>query len=202
MRKKVLFSLFCAAAALFFVLYLTNRALRPFLEKTSVFYAKVRAEETLNRTAAEVFAENRTTAEGIVHIQTNDSGEAVSAVLDSFALGILKERISSGFIERMGEPEVYTVPVPLGTLSGYALFSGVGPPVNLKVVCAGAPSAEIESSFEGAGINQTKYAVSLKYRVDLYAILPLAVSQTEMNYVIPVCEVILVGEVPQVAIQR
>jgi len=202
MRKKLLFSLFCATAALFLGLYLTNLALRPFLEKTSVFYAKVCAEEALNRVAAEVFAENRTTAEGIVHIQTNDAGEAVSATLDSFALGILKEKISAGFIESMGNPEVYTVSVPAGTLSGYALLSGIGPPVNLKIVCAGAPSAEIESEFEGAGINQTKYSVKLKYHVDLYAILPLAVSQVEMRYEIPVCEVILVGNVPEVAIQR
>ncbi|HNW04737.1 MAG TPA: hypothetical protein PKI76_05085, partial [Oscillospiraceae bacterium] len=75
MRKKLLFSLFCATAALFLGLYLTNLALRPFLEKTSVFYAKVRAEEALNRTAAEVFAENGAIAEGIVRIQTNNSGE-------------------------------------------------------------------------------------------------------------------------------
>lgn len=202
MRRKVLFLLFFATALLILAFHLTNMALRPFLEKTSVYYAKVCAEEALNRTAEQVFAENRSMVEGIVRIRTNESGEAASATLDSFALGILKEQISSGFLQSMGDPEVCTVALPAGTLSGYALFSGVGPPVKLKIVCAGAPSAEIESKLESAGINQTKYSVKLKYRISLYAILPLAVTETEVNYEIPVCEVILVGGVPEVSIQK
>lgn len=202
MRRKVLFLLFSATALLILAFHLANMALRPFLEKTSVYYAKVCAEETLNLMAEQVFAENRSMVEGIVRIQTNESGETVSATLDSFALGLLKEQISSGFIKSMGDPEVCTISVPMGTLSGYPLFSGVGPPVNLRIVCAGAPSAEIESKFESAGINQTKYSVKLKYRISLYAILPLAVSEVEATYEIPVCEVILVGSVPEVAIQK
>ncbi|HQQ89055.1 MAG TPA: sporulation protein YunB [Oscillospiraceae bacterium] len=202
MRRKVFFLLFFATALLILTFHLMNMALRPFLEKTSVYYAKVCAEETLNRTAEQVFSENRSMAEGIVRIRTNESGEPVSATLDSFALGVLKEQISSGFIQSMGDPEVCTVSIPVGTLSGYALFSGVGPPVKMKVVCAGAPSAEIESKFESAGINQTKYSVKLKYRISLYAILPLAVSEVEATYEIPVCEVIIVGSVPEVAIQK
>lgn len=202
MKRKVFFSLFFVTALLILAFYLANMAFRPFLEKTSVYYAKVCAEKTLNRSAQQVFAENRSMVEGIVRIRTNESGEAVSATLDSFALGVLKEQISSCFLQSMGDPEIYTVAVPAGTLSGYALFSGVGPPVNLKVVCAGAPSAEIESKLESAGINQTKYSVKLIYRISLYAVLPLAVSETEVSYEIPVCEVILVGGVPEVAIQR
>ena len=52
--------------------------------------------------------------------------------------------------------------MPLGTITGIPMLSGVGPKITMKFTPVGAVLSDFDSEFVAAGINQTVHRVKLR----------------------------------------
>lgn len=110
----------------------------------------------------------------------------------------LKAVIIQDVQSKLGGDSHKDVGVPIGTLLGSDFLHGRGPDIPLRLTLSGNINADFKSSFESAGINQTKHQIYLNIHTSVYSFIPGFATTTEVDTNFPVAETIIVGEVPQV----
>lgn len=98
-------------------------------------------------------------------------------------------------IKRLGEDYLY---IPLGTLSGVALFSGRGPNVKLSASPVGIVGSSFDSSFISVGINNTLHKIYLKVTATVEMSLPIKKQIINIEQQVLLCESVIIGKVPNV----
>lgn len=111
-------------------------------------------------------------------------------------LNALKATITSGIGNRLENLGQTQISVPLGTVSGVALFSGVGPMIPVEILNVNRINSRFDSSFEAAGINQTRHRIEMLITVDVVLLLPGGSCQESCTNQITVAESVLMGDVP------
>ena len=71
----------------------------------------------------------------------------------------------------------------------------------MKIQLYGNVSANLRSSFEGAGINQTRHKIYLSLRTTVRLVIPSGARQVSLGSQVLIAESIIVGEVPQSYVQ-
>ena len=87
--------------------------------------------------------------------------------------------------------------IPLGTLTGWMIFSGKGPTVRVELLSVGDVTADMRHSFTEAGINQTLHQVYLDVSAAVYLMIPGEILSAEIDTSVCVAETIIVGQVPE-----
>lgn len=90
-----------------------------------------------------------------------------------------------------------TIHIPLGSLSGNALFSGKGPDVQIKLAISEKITCTVHGDFAESGINQTLHRVFLRITVEVTALLPGTVQTFSVPTDVCVAETVIVGKVPE-----
>ena len=88
--------------------------------------------------------------------------------------------------------------VALGAFTGLEFMSNIGPKITLRMTPIGSVITSFRSSFEEAGINQTKQSIFVDVNTLIGVILPT--SSQKINFVTSalLCESVIVGKVPNV----
>ena len=81
------------------------------------------------------------------------------------------------------------------------VFYNLGPKVNIKMTQIGNITSSYESVFESAGINQTRHKIYLNVNMKMKIVVPLNSRDVEVACQIPVAETIIVGKIPNTAIE-
>ena len=89
--------------------------------------------------------------------------------------------------------------MPVGNLTGVALFNGRGFKVPVSFSVDGVVSVDFESTLVSAGINRTKYAVTMTVAAELYSTSVSFPDVVAVESTYPVYESVLEGEVPRYA---
>ena len=98
--------------------------------------------------------------------------------------------------QELNSIENQSVSIPLGSAFGVKFLAGMGPYIHPRIIPIGAVSTGFESTFESAGINQTRHKIFLTLRATVSLILPNGSQRLEVNNTFPLAESIIVGEVP------
>ena len=89
------------------------------------------------------------------------------------------------------------ISVPVGDIIGHPSTSGRGPRIPVKLSGFTSVVTDIYSEFISAGINQTLHRISMTVNVEYTLILPrLRTKNIEQTVIIPLSEVVIVGDVP------
>ena len=91
--------------------------------------------------------------------------------------------------------------IPLGTLTGRMLLSGLGPEIRVNLQTVGDVTAALESSFSEAGVNQTLHRITLELTVAIYLVIPGEIVPVTVRERVPVAETVIVGQVPDTYVQ-
>ena len=86
--------------------------------------------------------------------------------------------------------------VPLGSLTGFATASDLGPVLPVRVLTAAVPTADFENVFTSTGINQTLHRIMLNVRVECTLLIPGGTVDTAVEAQVCAAETLLVGQVP------
>ncbi len=176
---------------------LLNHQLRPIIESITTNEARIKSINTINKAVAEELSANGVSYDNLVSVERNDSGKVLAITTNMIKMNELKAAVIMDVQNRLGDDSHSEVGVPLGTLLGNDLLHGRGPNVPLKLTLSGNVTADFKSSFESAGINQTKHQIYLDIHTSVYSFIPGFNTTTEVETNIPVAETIIVGEVPQ-----
>ncbi len=129
-------------------------------------------------------------------------GEGISAITSN---PLLINRIardtaymSQQNLQRMSEDGV---DVPLGAFFGIEAWAGFGPKMHMKIIPISNVECRFVSSFQSAGINQTKHSIYLEIVADISIIMPTGTSNFASLTEVLIAESVLVGKVPETYLQ-
>lgn len=135
--------------------------------------------------------------QSLVHVLQNSDGQVVSIQTDAISVNRLKGQIALAAGAALASPR-HTVRIPFGSLTGLDLLAGRGLKIPVPVQTAGFASAQIQSEFDDAGINQTRHRLTLNVHAELTVSMPHMTRSLPMQYDVCIAETIIVGTVPDV----
>ena len=150
-------------------------------------------EEALNT----LLSEDAMACDGLYTVQVGSDGKVNYLTANNAKMNRLRSELISRIITQVESLDSNALSIPLGSLTGWALFSNRGPAVTVEVLSASVPSARFESRFTAAGVNQTLHRVTLEVEVAVTLLLPGGTEETTVQAELPVSETLLVGDVPE-----
>ena len=136
--------------------------------------------------------------DSIMNISYTQNGEISYISANQYIINTISREIIKDANERIKSIDEDYINIPIGTLSGIAIFNGRG----LRIKLSASPVAIIGSSFDSnfinVGINNTlhKIYLTLNARVDLN--LPIKRQTINVKQQVLLCESVIVGKVPNV----
>ncbi len=170
---------------------------RPFVEAACANAAKACVTEVVEEAVLESVSQTPVSASEMVEFVYDADGGIQAVSGNAQAQARLQAQLVSAIQEKAAQAPHKELSIPLGTLTGLALLHGRGPGVPLRLTMADAVSGELHSSFDAAGINQTRWELTLAVTVSVYTYLPGDEGQQTVTVSVPVAQTVLVGEVPQ-----
>ncbi len=164
--------------------------------------AKSQAEkyltETVNSAVEQMASEGLLSYSSMVKTIRDPSGEVIYLEVDTAMLAKAKAQLVQYVDQALAEKKRITLSVPLGSLGGWNLFSGLGFPVRVRIFPIGSTSGEIYTVLEDCGINQTRHLIQVNVHAKLHLILPEENAVIETKVSLPLGERVLVGDVPEI----
>jgi sporulation protein YunB len=179
------------------IIIILDGQLRPIFKSFATNEARIKSIDTINDAVLNELKEHEVSYNDLVTVERNQSGEVLAITTNMVQMNELKAAVINDVQEQLSHNHK-DIGVPLGTLLGNDLLHGRGPNVPLRLTLAGNVNADFKSSFESAGINQTKHQIYLNIHTSVYSFIPGFDTTTEVDTNIPVAETIIVGAVPQV----
>ncbi len=152
--------------------------------------------EILNNILSEAASEAASLDADYYRIKRDSNGRIVSVEADTAAVNKLQSFLRSTVNESISSNEYDKVTLTLGDLTDIAYFSGRGPEISISYQRSGTTDTRLETSFEGAGINQTRFKVSIIVSVEFTAFLPTGEESLAISEEYVAADTVIVGEVP------
>ena len=197
-RKCSLALCFILVFAILFamIMYFLN-SVRPAMIRLAKAEAEYLAIDLIQHSVSEVFAENPFSYTELVQIEKDAEGNICALKSDLAATNRIKADIALLIQDKIERMEFAEISIPLGSLSDIDMLAGVGPFIHVKLMPYGNARLEFLSSFEAAGVNQTRLCISLKVKTELALLMPTVNTIHSVEDTIPVFQTILLGEVPE-----
>ena len=192
----VVFPVGIALALVCFLLHTLNGMLRPMLETTASSQATNLMVQAIDAAVDNCLQENNMNYRDFITLETDTAGKVTSITSNTAANSRFKRQVVEAVIRQLGAMNSEELGVPLGTLTGQLLLSGVGPRVRVKVDSVGDVTADYANTFTSAGVNQTLHRVCLDITATVYLFLPGEVLPVSVSSSVCVAETVIVGETP------
>lgn len=192
-RRLGLFLIPLAVLTGLFILFTRN--LSPILISMAEARARQLAVEAMNRAIAEVM-DSSVTYTDLMRVSHDSSGRV--SMLEANAT-LMNEIASAAALTAQSKLDTLAdegVGLPLFAALGIDLFSGAGPIIRVSITPVGAVSTRFVTSFESAGINQTRHEISLEASVVMRIVIPAGADSVSVSTYVPIAESIIVGSVP------
>lgn len=179
-------------------LILLDRQLKPVVESITTNEARIKSIDTINSVIMEDMKEDGVTYSDLIDVKRGSDGSVLAITTNMVKMNELKAKIISTVQKDLGGDSDTRMGVPIGTLIGGDLFHGRGPDVPLRLTLSGNVTADFNSTFQSAGINQTRHQIYLDVHTSVYSFLPGFDTTTDVDTNMLVAETVIVGAVPKV----
>lgn len=132
----------------------------------------------------------------IANISYDNSGSIRSITTESSKINMLKAKATKAAQDELVKIKHSTMKVPLGAFTGLTLLSNSGPEVNLTFCMTGSFNSRIESSFEGAGLNQTIHQIKLVMSAEIVTASVDYDGVIKFETDFEIAQSVIVGEIP------
>ena len=185
-----------AAGVMLCAVRVTERALRPVLAAAARYQVRSQVTAAVEQWAARDLQERGVDYSDFVAITRNEAGEITALSADMARLNLLRAELSAHLLERLEDSQL-ELTVPVGSLLPFEPTWARGPDLHLRALALGTASAEFESEFTSAGINQTRHRLWLELSVPVTVLLPGGGEELTVDSRLCVAETVIVGQVPQ-----
>ena len=180
---------------LFLVFYIINTALEPTLLAISEVRLRSLTTKALNEAVIENFDSIR--YKDFISVSKDNDGNITMIQTNSVYMNKLASYTALSAQSKIASLGEQGIGLHLGTITGIQLFSSIGPVVNIKMIPMGSVTADFQSKFESAGINQTRHQILISMKATVRVV---ALNNSEVITItstIPITETIIVGNVPE-----
>jgi sporulation protein YunB len=136
--------------------------------------------------------------DSIMTINYNQSGEINYITANQYIINTISREIIKDANERIKMIDDEYMQIPLGTLSGIALFNGRGTRIKLSASPVAIIGSSFDSNFVSVGINNTLHKIYLTINARVEMNLPIKKQTIDIKQQVLLCESVIVGKVPNV----
>lgn len=193
--------LLAAAGFAILLLAVVSSKLRPVIRTMAVSKATNLISTLSAATVDDSLADLQMEYASFITLRTDQEGNVASLSGDIQASSRFKRKVIDGLVNRLEHLDPEELGIPLGTLTGRLLLAGLGPEIRVGIQSVGDVTAQLESDFSAAGVNQTLHRITLDLTITIHLVIPGEIVPVTVREQIPVAETVLVGEVPSTYIQ-
>lgn len=194
--RRKFFIFICVALIITVVgIIFVDTSLKPTMNAVAEVRVRYYAVDIMNRAIKQVTSSNDS-IKSVVEVLTNADGSVKLVQTDSVEMNRLSTLVSQTAQDMLQELTEINISIPLGSIVSNGIFSGKGPNIIVNMVPAGAVNTSFSTEFENAGINQTRHRVYLEVTAQVRMVAPLSGVAIEVKTVVPITEMIIVGDVP------
>ena len=195
-RKKDKCFAFLLLFFVLLILYVRYLALPIVINNTD---AQLRSYATKSINYAVADTMNQNISYGDIITVMKDSNNEVSYIeSNSVKINLLSKTMSKVVMTNFLELAKMPVKIALGSFSGIAIFSGVGPKVAFEINPYGEVLCSFRSNFESAGINQTYHKLYLIISIKINVVFPFQKLEVDSASEVLLCETMIIGKIPEV----
>lgn len=185
-----------AAALLAAYVFLIETQVSPRLDALGEYHCRAIVAEAMNRAVAQELRREPTLVASLYTISYGPNGAIAAVQTDAAALNAARITLVGAVQEALDTLEEESWQIPLGSLSGWAVLSGLGPARTLTLCPEGYVTGQLEEQTESVGINNTRYTLTLSLRVTINLVLDGRGGTALVCEQIPVASLLLAGETP------
>ena len=201
-RNGWIFKSVCGLMILLISFLLLDAKLRPDLYDLAALEAYAISSKTVNSAVEKILSENAPAYSEIVSINYAEDNTVTGITTDIVKLNLFKSRVTNAIDEEFNKKEKTHITVSLGTATGIALLSGLGPYIDIGTGFSSSTQSNFENVFTSAGINQTQHSVMLNIKTTVI----LTMSGKRINQTVEtsfcIAQTVIVGSVPNVMVER
>lgn len=195
-KFKVYTVLIIAFIIIFWTFSSIEHRVNPIITNLALSTLNGKVLDESNNSVSKVISKHDVSYDSLVDKITDDNNDVKSLSLDYKELNMLKSELAVEVQERIHNIKSVEVSIPLLTLFSDKFYSGMGVPINIKVVSDENVKIEFCDEFVSAGINQTKHLVKVKIIVNIAVRAPVVGIGDEVITEIPIAESIIIGNIP------
>ena len=195
-KVNIRFLIIIICTLIIFIFYSINKNLSPTIIAVADSELRARTLDIINTNIQTIYDEEFKDID-LVSVEKDSNDKIVMVKADTVRLNTLATKISlkgQDELEKMGK---VGFKIPLGYVSKVSILSYLGPDIIVKMRPIGRVEVSYESIFESAGINQTRLKIYMNVKSTMQIILPFESRDLEVVNNVPVCETIIVGEIPR-----
>lgn len=194
--KKIIAAVIISGIIVLSAFLCIENRVRRYTSEMGTYYCRSQLSEVISGSVQSVLEKTGAEYSDLSTEIYDENGNFVSAGINTKNTNKLQSMIVSeinGNISGLSDSEIE---ISAGTLSGIILLNGKGPEIRLRLVPVGSAQAELKSSFESAGINQTCHKISLDITAEVKAVYPAGSETVTVSMNCILAENIIAGEVP------
>ena len=174
------------------VIVLIDAALRPTVTELAKAKVKNAVTSIINDAVNETLSSEAISYGDLVTLGKDTAGQVTVLAANTAQLNALRTEILGRILEQVEQLDSQD----LGSLTGFATASDLGPVLPVRVLTAATPTAAFEHVFTSSGINQTLHQVMLNVQVECTLLIPGGAVDTVVEAQVCAAETLLVGQVP------
>jgi sporulation protein YunB len=182
-----------------FFIYTFDKIVTPVVLTVADGEIRAKATEIINACILEEYS-NSFEYDEIIKIEKDELGNIVLLRADTLKLSKIASDVAMKSQKKLRDLGNAGIKLPMGYILKNNILAYFGPSITIKMQPIGYIETKYSSEFETAGINQTRHKVYVEIRTHVRVIIPLKSNDIEIKNEIPIFETIIVGKVPDNAI--
>ena len=179
--------------------YYLDKNIMPAILEVSDVEVKSKITEVINKNIGEVYSKKFNYSE-IMNIEKDESGNIILLQADTVKLNNIATEMILKSQEEINKIGDIGVRVPVSYAFKNTFLSYWSPKMTVKIVPIGRIETKYNTTFESAGINQTRHKIYIDVYSKARIILPLVSKDIEVKTEVPISETIIVGKIPKSAL--
>lgn len=192
--NKVIYIFIIFISFVFSCLFLIN--LEDVFNRHIIPYAINVGSDSINICVSEYFTKNNYNYNDLTQITYNENSEITAVQNNTSLMNKIKADISIDLQNTINNLKNDNLYIPLGSLMGSPVFSGIGPKLKIKISPTDITDLVFGDEFESVGLNHTRHKIYAEVFINI-SVHCMGMSKTEIiEDTILIAETIIVGKVP------
>lgn len=175
-------------------IYIDN-SLTPTIKVLAETKAEELANKSINKAVAEVIKDEVNYSD-LMNTKLDNEGKITMIESNTVMMNQVASDVALKIQEELKQVKTTTSYIPIGTALSSPILAKYGPQLKVSIEPIGTVYVNFKTDFEDAGINQTRHRIYLEVATKVKVVIPLTTDTKEVKAEIPICETVIVGDVP------
>ena len=190
---------FCVVSVCGF--YILEKRIGTLAQEAAISELNSEITKNVNRIVEEISNQDGINLAELIHIDSNGNNSTFMTT-DYNAVNRIKSSLAINIQEEMDKLSIIETKIPIGMLFSDTLMTGAGINVPVKIFVANEIDIQFYSDFSDAGINQTRCRMWIEIKIPTKVAGVVSYQEDNIMTQVPLAEKIILGNVPEVYMEK